>query len=99
MIIVAGKSNIGKNIKFNQSEDQIKTVSWLSFLSLTAMFILIWIGFKGNSDPMQNLLPLTTWIVWWIGLTMGTAILAISGTLSAHGLQWGKLFHFFLEFI
>ncbi|MCH2417050.1 MAG: hypothetical protein MK195_09875, partial [Acidimicrobiales bacterium] len=58
MIIVAGKSNIGKNIKFNQYEDQIKTVSWLSFLSLTAMFILIWIGFKGNSDPMQNLLPL-----------------------------------------
>ena len=60
MIIVTGKSNIVKNIKLNQPEAQIKTVSWLSFLSLTAMSILIWIGFKGNSDPMQNLLPLIT---------------------------------------
>ena len=74
MIIVAGKSAIGKNIKLNSPEVQIKPVSWLSFLSLTVLFILILIGFKGNSDPMQNLLPLTTWVVWWIGLTMATAI-------------------------
>ena len=66
MIIVAGKTDIGKNIKLNPPEAQIKSVSSLSFISLTAMLSLIWIGFKGNSDPMQNLLPLTTWIIWWI---------------------------------
>ena len=49
MIIVTGKSDIGKNIKLNQPEAQIKTVSWLSFLSLTTIFILIWIGFKAVS--------------------------------------------------
>ena len=74
MIIVAGKTDIGKNIKLNPPEAQIKSVSSLSFISLTATFSLIWIGFKGNSDPMQNLLPLTTWIIWWIGLTMATAL-------------------------
>ena len=95
MIIVAGKSNIGKNIKFNQSEDQIKTVSWLSFLSLTAMFILIWIGFKGNSDPMQNLLPLTTWIVWWIGLTMGTALFGNFWNFISPWPAMGKVISFF----
>ena len=74
MIVVTAKSDIGKNIKLNPPETQINSVSSLSFLSLAAIFILIWIGFKGNSDPLQNLLPLTTWIVWWIGLTMATAL-------------------------
>ena len=95
MIIVAGKSAIGKNIKLNQPEVQIKPVSWLSFLSLTAMFILILIGFKGNSDPMQNLLPLTTWVVWWIGLTMATAIFGNLWNFISPWPALGKLISFF----
>ena len=95
MIIVIGKSDIGKKIKLNQPEAQIKTVSWLSFLSLTAMFILIWIGFKGNSDPMQNLLPLTTWIVWWIGLTMATALFGNFWNIISPWPALGKLISFF----
>ena len=95
MIIVAGKSAIGKNIKLNSPEVQIKPVSWISFLSLTVLFILILIGFKGNSDPMQNLLPLTTWVVWWIGLTMATAIFGNLWNFISPWPALGKLISFF----
>ena len=95
MIIVAGKSDIGKNIKLNPPEPQTKTVSWLSFLSLATLFILIWIGYKGNTDPMQNLLPLTTWIIWWIGLTMATALFGNFWNFVSPWPALGKLLSFF----
>ncbi len=74
MVIVAGKSVIGKNINLNPPEVQDKPVILLNVLSLIAMIILVWIGFKGSRDPLSNLLPLTIWVVWWIGLTMATVI-------------------------
>ena len=95
MIIVAGKTDIGKNIKLNPPEAHIKSVSWLSFISLTAMLSLIWIGFKGNSDPMQNLLPLTTWIIWWIGLTMATALFGNFWNFISPWPALGKLISYF----
>ena len=95
MIIVAGKTDIGKNIKLNPPEAQIKSVSWLSFISLTATLSLIWIGFKGNSDPMQNLLPLTTWIIWWIGLTMATALFGNFWNFISPWPALGKLISYF----
>jgi hypothetical protein len=41
---------------------------WTS-LAVTFVFLgLLWIGLFGPSDPQENLLPLTLWTIWWIGL-------------------------------
>ncbi len=40
-------------------------------ISLCATFlflILVFIGFRGPTDPQNNLLPLTIWTVWWVGV-------------------------------
>ena len=29
---------------------------------------LLWLGMTGPRDPLTNPLPLTIWVVWWIGL-------------------------------
>lgn len=42
-------------------------LSWCSFLILA---LLIYAGFEGSRDPLANLLPLTIWTVWWVGLTL-----------------------------
>ncbi len=43
------------------------SLSWLSFLTLA---LLIYAGFAGGRDPLSNLLPLTVWTLWWVGLTL-----------------------------
>ncbi len=42
-------------------------LSWFSFFTLA---FLIYTGFEGSRDPLANLLPLTIWTVWWVGLTL-----------------------------
>ncbi len=42
-------------------------LSWCSFLILV---LLVYTGFEGSRDPLANLLPLTVWTVWWVGLTL-----------------------------
>ncbi len=42
-------------------------LSWGSFGILAW---LIYVGFAGSRDPLTNLLPLTIWTVWWVGLTL-----------------------------
>jgi len=42
-------------------------LSWASFLLLA---LLTYVGFAGSRDPLSNLLPLTIWTVWWVGLTL-----------------------------
>jgi hypothetical protein len=40
-----------------------------SSLVASAVFLfLIFIGFTGPTDPQNNLLPLTIWTVWWVGV-------------------------------
>lgn len=39
-----------------------------SLLSLLALTLLLWLGYTGTRDPLENLLPLVIWTVWWIGL-------------------------------
>lgn len=41
---------------------------WTSLLSTVLFFMLIWIGAYGPNDPQRNLLPLTIWSGWWVGL-------------------------------
>ena len=39
-----------------------------SVMASVVFFLLVYIGFWGPTDPQNNLLPLTIWTVWWIGL-------------------------------
>ena len=43
------------------------SLSWGSFLILAW---LVYTGFAGSRDPLANLLPLTIWTVWWVGITL-----------------------------
>jgi len=39
-----------------------------SLFSLLLLCGLLYLGFTGTRDPLENLLPLTIWTVWWIAL-------------------------------
>jgi len=41
-----------------------------SLISLITCCVLLWIGFTGTLDPLENLLPLVVWTVWWVGLAI-----------------------------
>lgn len=43
-------------------------------LASTLLLLLLLIGFYGNTDPLKNLLPLTVWTLWWVGLVVVQAI-------------------------
>lgn len=51
-----------KKISAPSSACACALTSFLSFLCLAALLLL---GFYGPSDPLENLLPLTIWVVWW----------------------------------
>ena len=40
----------------------------LSCLSFLTLAVLVAIGWIGNPDPLENLLPLSVWTVWWIAM-------------------------------
>ena len=39
-----------------------------SLLSLFVLTVLLIVGYTGTSDPLENLLPLVIWTLWWVGL-------------------------------
>ena len=39
-----------------------------SLVSTAFLAGLLWLGLTGPRDPLTNPLPLTVWVVWWIGL-------------------------------
>jgi hypothetical protein len=47
-----------------------------STIATAVLVLLIYIGFRGPTDPQSNLLPLTIWTVWWIGIfvVQGTTV-------------------------
>ena len=47
-----------------------------SLISFLVFFYLIYIGVSGPRDPLQNLLPLTLFTVWWICFPVLQALLA-----------------------
>ena len=54
---------------------RLGSIAWpspvlVSTLSAIILAGLIVIGFKGSRDPLANLLPLTIWTVWWVGLVL-----------------------------
>lgn len=82
MIFVFRRPLSGQYLISQNSESEVQPNYWLSLLSLLTLLILVWIGFTGNRDPKLNLLPLTVWVIWWIGFTMLTALF---------GNIWGKI--------
>lgn len=45
-----------------------RTQNFISIISTIFVFWLIYIGLFGPHNPLTNLLPLTIWTVWWIGI-------------------------------
>lgn len=41
-----------------------------STLAAIVLAGLIWLGLTGPRDPLANLLPLTIWTIWWVGLVV-----------------------------
>lgn len=42
----------------------------VSLLSAIILGILIYLGFNGPRDPVENLLPLTVWTLWWVVIVL-----------------------------
>lgn len=43
-------------------------------LATLLLVLLLLIGALGNSDPLDNLLPLTVWTLWWVALVVIQAV-------------------------
>lgn len=50
---------------------------------------LLWIGVTGTPDPLENLLPLAVWTLWWVALPLLCAVL---GNLWALVNPWSGAF-------
>jgi hypothetical protein len=48
-------------------------VPW-SILSFIILMLLVWRGFRGTQDPLENPLPLAIWTLWWVAFTFACAI-------------------------
>ena len=51
---------------YNNNISRLQAIT--SLLSLVFLIVLLYIGFFGNGDPLENPLPLFIWTIWWIGL-------------------------------
>ena len=47
----------------------------LRALGLMVLIALVGIGIYGPRNPLENLLPLTVWTVWWIGMPVVQAVI------------------------
>lgn len=59
----------GERLRTENASDIVSLVISVIFLGL------VYVGFDGPTDPQNNLLPLTIWTVWWIG------VFVVQGTL------------------
>jgi hypothetical protein len=49
--------------------------AFVSFLSFAVFVVLLAAGFLGSRDPLSNPLPLVTWTLLWVGLTLVQGLL------------------------
>jgi hypothetical protein len=47
---------------------------FVSTLSAVLLAAAVLAGFRGSRDPLENLLPLTVWTVWWTGIALLHAV-------------------------
>lgn len=51
-------------------------MAWsVTTMSAATLGFLVFIGFEGPRDPLANLLPLTIWTAWWVGLVLAHVML------------------------
>lgn len=60
-----------------------------SLIGACILTALIWIGFTGTHDPLENLLPLSVWTLWWVALPL---LCAVFGNLWALVNPWSGVF-------
>jgi len=60
-----------------------------SLAGAAILALLLWIGFTGTPDPLENLLPLTVWTLWWVALPV---LCAVVGNLWALVNPWAGVF-------
>jgi hypothetical protein len=46
-----------------------------STLSAALLVLLIWVGFAGSRDPLENPLPLAIWTIWWVVIVLAHPVL------------------------
>jgi hypothetical protein len=46
-----------------------------SGIAFLLLILLLFTGFYGSRDPLENPLPLTVWTLWWAGITIAHALL------------------------
>ena len=65
----------------------LRRLARLTGLGLFAL--VIWAGFTGDPHPVRNIAPTLTWVGWWVGLSLVTALVGnVWGTVD----PWRALF-------
>lgn len=92
-------------------EDQKQPGRWtrlLSGMSLAGLLVLMAIGLIGPSDPLQNLLTLSVWTLWWVVIVLLHPLLghlwawmnpAVVFTPSKPALSWSSSFDYWPAFL
>lgn len=65
-----------------------RPAAWTSLAGLVLLALLLAAGWLGSRDPLRNPLPLTIWMLWWVGFTFLNAVL---GDLWRYVNPWGWL--------
>ena len=47
-----------------------RAIRTLSFISANVLVLLIWIGLAGPHDPLENMLVLGIWTLWWVVIVL-----------------------------
>lgn len=79
----------GASVSSNSVQSDFQPRFWSSGLALLLMAVLILAGYSGSRDPLANPLPLTVWIVWWVGFSF---LVAVVGNLWAAVNPWNAWF-------
>ena len=61
----------------------------IKLLSVLSIGLVIATGFGGHSNPLMNFNPTFVWIIWWVGMAIGVALI---GNIWALVNPWKILF-------
>lgn len=61
-------SRLFRPVQFGQSFSAARLQNATSIFGTIFFGFLIYVGLFGPNDPLSNLMPLTIWTIWWVGL-------------------------------
>ena len=64
----------------------------IKLLAVLLLVLVITTGFGGDSNPLLNFNPTFIWIIWWVGMAIGVALI---GNIWALANPWKILFSWF----